>query len=93
MFDTVIIVTLVLSVAFPGAPWLFGALWGRRGVYIGTALAIVLLCLFTPIFSAACSAENCGQGAIALLFLWPVWILSGVFTILSALLARVKCAR
>jgi hypothetical protein len=93
MLDAVIYLTIVLSLGFPAVPWLFGARWGRRGIWLSTGLVVVILCLFTPFFSSACVASNCGQGAIAIFVLGPIWIASALFTVTSAALAHYKFAR
>jgi hypothetical protein len=93
MLDALMYLTLILSFCFPATPWLFGARWGRKGIWLGTGIVLVILCLFTPLFFAACVAANCGQGAIAIFVLGPIWIVSAVFTLTSAALAHYKFAR
>jgi hypothetical protein len=93
MLDALINLTVILSVGFPAVPWLFGARWGRRGVWLGTGLVLVILCLFAPLFFSACVAVNCGQGAIAIFMLGPIWIVSALFTVTSAALAHYKFVR
>lgn len=93
MFDAVIYLTLVLSFVFPAIPWFFGARRGLRGVWLSTGLVAGILCLFTPLFFAACVASNCGQGAIAIFMLGPIWIASAVLTLASAVLAHYRFAR
>jgi hypothetical protein len=93
MLDALIYLTLILSLGFLAVPWFFGARWGRRGIWLGTGLAVVILCLFTPLFFAACDASNCGQGAIAIFMLGPIWIASGLLTVASAAFAHYKFAR
>lgn len=93
MLDALIYLTLILSLGFPVVPWLFGARWGRKGIWLSTGLVIVILCLFTPLFLEACSASNCGQGAIAIFVLGPIWIISAILTVTSAALAHYRFAR
>jgi len=88
MLDALIYLTLFLSLGFPTVPWFFGARWGRRGVWFSTGLVVVILCLFAPLFFAACVAANCGQGAIAIFVLGPIWIISAILTVTSAALAH-----
>lgn len=88
MFDAVINLTALLSIGFPAVPWLSGARWGRAGVWLGAGCSIVILCLFAPLFWAVCIATNCGQGAIAIFVLGPVWIASGLLTVTSAAVAH-----
>ena len=88
MFDVVIYLTIILSVCFPAVPWFFGARWGRKGVWLSTVFVVVALCCFPLLFGAACVASNCGQGAIAIFVLGPIWIASGVLTVTSAALAH-----
>lgn len=91
MFDVLMNFLVVLSFGFPAVPWLFGARWGARGVWLSTGLAVVtLLCLFPILFWVACGA--CGQGAIAIFVLGPIWIASAVLTVTSAALAHYKFA-
>jgi len=93
MLDAVIYLTIALSLGFPAVPWLFGARWGRSGVWLGTGLVVVVLCLFVPLFWSACVAANCGQGAIAIFVLGPIWIASALLTVTSAALAHFKFVR
>ena len=93
MLDALMYLTLILSFGFPAVPWFFGARWGRRGIWLGTGLVAVILCLFTPLFFAACDASNCGQGAIAIFMLGPIWIVSGLLTVTSAAFAHYKFVR
>ena len=93
MPDTLIYLTLILSFGFPAVPWFFGARWRRRGIWFSTGLVLVILCLFTPLFFSACAALNCGQGAIAIFLLGPIWIASGLLTVTSAAFAHYKFAR
>ena len=88
MFDVSMNLMAILAVLFPAVPWLSGARWGRRGVWLSTVCVIAILCLFAPLFWAACIASNCGQGAIAIFVLGPMWIASGLFTLASAAIAH-----
>jgi len=91
MFDVLMNFLVVLSFGFPAIPWLFGAHWGARGVWLSTGLAVVILvCLFPMLFWVACGA--CGQGAIAIFVLGPIWIASALLTAASAALAHYKFA-
>ncbi|WP_045007021.1 hypothetical protein [Bradyrhizobium sp. LTSP857] len=83
MFDDLMILLVVLSFGFPAIPWFFGARWAARGVWLSTGFAVViLLCFFPILFSVACGA--CGQGAIAIFMLGPIWIASALLTVTSA---------
>jgi hypothetical protein len=90
MLDALISMTLVLSLGFPVVPWLFRARAGRPGIWISTGIAIAILTSFPFLFSAACVAENCGQGAIAIFMLGPIWIASALFTVASAAIASYR---
>ncbi|QOZ76094.1 hypothetical protein XH83_11950 [Bradyrhizobium sp. CCBAU 53351] len=91
MFDTLVNSLVVLSVGFPAVPWLFGARWGRRGVWFSTGISVVtLLGVFPIVFELGCGA--CGQGAIAIFLLVPIWIASAMFTVASAAVAHFKFA-
>lgn len=93
MMDTLINAMAFLALGFPAVPWLLRARSGKGGIWIGTGLAIVTLIAFPFIFFAACVAVNCGQGAIAIFMLGPVWIGSAVITVLSAVLAAYSLRR
>ena len=96
MFDALMYLmylTVILSFGFPAVPWLFGAPWGRRGIWLSTGCVIVTLCFFPLLFWAACIASNCGQGAIAIFVLGPIWIGSGLLTLISAAFAYYKFVR
>ena len=93
MLDALMWLTVILSLGFPVVPWLVGAQWGRKGIWLGTGFVIVILCLFTPLFFSACVAANCGQGAIAIFVLGPIWGASALFTLTSAAFAHYKFAR
>jgi hypothetical protein len=93
MPDALIYLTLILSSVFPAVPWFFGARWRRTGIWLSTGLVVVVLSLFTPLFFSACDAMNCGQGAIAIFMLGPIWIVSGLLTVTSAAFAHYKFAR
>jgi hypothetical protein len=92
MFDDLMNLLVILSFGFPVMPWLFGARWGTRGVWLSTGFAVViLLCLFPALFWVSCGA--CGQGAIAIFVLGPIWIASALLTVSSAAVACYKVAR
>jgi len=90
-FGVLMTLSLALPVGFPAVPWLCGARWGTKGVWLGTGAVVVLLCLFPVLFWVGCG--DCGQGAIALFFLVPIWIASAVLTVASASLAHRKFKR
>ena len=82
----------ILSFGFPAMPWFFGARWGSRGVWLSTGSAVVILLCFFPIFFwVACGA--CGQGAIAIFMLGPIWVVAALLTVTSAAFAYYKFAR
>jgi hypothetical protein len=82
----------VLAFGFPAVPWVFGARWGSKGVWLSTGLAVVvLLCFFPMLFWVACGA--CGQGALGIFVLGPIWIVAALLTVMSAALAHYKFAR
>jgi len=92
MFDDVMTLLVILSFGFPAMPWVFGARWGARGVWLSTGCAVVILLVFFPIlFGIACGA--CGQGAIAIIVLGPIWVFSALLTVISAAFAYYKFAR
>jgi len=92
MFDVLMTLLVILSFGFPAMPWFFGARWGLRGVWLSTGFAVViLLCFFPILFWVACGA--CGQGAIAIFVLGPIWIGSALLTVTSAALSYYKFPR
>ncbi|PDT87178.1 hypothetical protein CO669_26910 [Bradyrhizobium sp. Y36] len=92
MFDVLVNLLVALSFGFPAVPWLFGARWGVRGVWLSTGSAVViLLCLFPALFGAGCG--DCGQGAIAIFVLVPIWIAAALLTVASAAFAHFRFAR
>ena len=92
MFDVLMKLLVVLSFCFPVVPWFAGRRWGVRGIWFSTGFALVsLLCCFPTLFWVSCGA--CGQGAIAILLLGPIWIASALLTVASAVLAHFKFAR
>jgi hypothetical protein len=93
MFDGLINITVILSFCFPAVPWLFGVRWGRRGIWLSTGFVLAILFSFWPSFDFACAASRCGQGAIAIFVLAPIWIGSALLTVASAALAYSKFAR
>ncbi len=93
MLDVLMNLMIILSFGFPAVPWFFGARRGRRGIWLSTGCVVVILCLFPLLFFAACFASNCGQGAIAIFTLGPIWIGSALLTLISAAFAHYKFAR
>jgi hypothetical protein len=92
MFDVLMTLLIILSFPFPAIPWLFGMRWGLRGVWFSTGAAVVtLLCFFPILFWVACGA--CGQGALAIFVLGPIWIVSALLTVTSAMFAHYKFSR
>jgi hypothetical protein len=92
MFDVLMNILAIVSFGFPAIPWIFGARWKSRGVWLSTAFAVVILLgLFPILFWVSCGA--CGQGAIAIFLLGPLWIVAALFTIASAAFAHFKFAR
>jgi len=92
MFDNLMIALVVLSFGFPVLPWLFGARWGAKGIWLSTGFSLVLLlCGFPILFETACIASNCGQGAIAIFMLAPIWIVSALLTVGSAMVKHSRC--
>jgi hypothetical protein len=92
MFDDLMNLSVILSFGFPAVPWFCGARWGSRGVWLSTGFAVaILLFVFPILFPVACGA--CGQGAIAIFVLGPIWIASALLTAASAAFAYYKFAR
>jgi hypothetical protein len=90
MFNDLMTLLTILSLGFPAMPWLFGARWGARGVWVSTFAAVIQLCCFPILFWVSCGA--CGQGAIAIFFL-GLWIFSALLTVTSGAFAYYKLAR
>jgi hypothetical protein len=75
---------------FPLAPWLAKRPRGAWRVCFGAVSVLVLL--FPVIFSWGCDWSNCGQGAVAIFILAPVWLLFAVITPFSTWAAARKLA-
>jgi hypothetical protein len=68
-------------------PWALAWRWGRRGAWVKLSL-MTLLVLFSPLwFYLYCGATACGQGAILVVPMTPVAIVSGLGALASAALA------
>jgi hypothetical protein len=93
MLDVLMYLLLFLSLGFPVVPWLFRARSARRGIWLSTGFVIVALICFPFLFFGACVATNCGQGAIAIFMLGPIWIASAVVTLISAGIASYSLRR
>src|SRR5262245_2703777 len=66
----------------------------RRGAWLGCRAAVsVLLLLFPAMFWWGCDWANCGQGAVAIFMLAPVWLVFAVITPFSAWAAARRFAR
>ena len=76
---------------FPLAPWLAKRPRGAWRVCFGAVSVLVLL--FPAIFWWGCDWSNCGQGAVAIFILAPVWLLVAVITPFSTWAAARKLAR
>jgi hypothetical protein len=87
MFDALMYPMFFLPFGFPVVPWLFRARWRRWGIWLSTGFVLVILLCFPFLFFAACDAANCGQGAIAIFMVGPVWIASAALTLVSAAVA------
>lgn len=67
---------------FPLAPWFAKR---PRGAWLVCCAAVsVLVLLFPAMFWWGCDWSNCGQGAVAILVIAPVWLIFAVITPLSA---------
>jgi hypothetical protein len=93
MLDNLTTVSVILSFGFPAMPWLLGARWAARGIWISTGCVLVIVACFPVLFSEACVAYNCGQGALAIFVLGPIWFGSALLTVASAALAHRKFKR
>jgi hypothetical protein len=93
MFDAMMYLMLFLPLGFPVVPWLFRARSGRKGIWLSSGFVLVTLALFPFLFFSACVSVNCGQGAIAIFMLGPVWIVSAVFTVVCAVIASYSLRR
>jgi membrane protein implicated in regulation of membrane protease activity len=76
---------------FPLAPWF--AKTPRGAWLVCGAVVSVLALLFPAMFSWGCKWSSCGQGAIAIFMLAPIWLFFAVITTLSAWAAAGKRAR
>jgi hypothetical protein len=79
------------SFLIPLTPWLAKR---PRGAWLACFAAVtILVAVFPVLFWWGCGWSNCGQGAIALFFLVPLWLLSAVITLLSTWAAVRRLAR
>jgi hypothetical protein len=85
--DTLMYAMLFVPLGFPVVPWLFCPRFGRREIWLSTAVMVTILLCLPLIFWEACGLYNCGQGAVALLMLVPIWMFMGLATVASAALA------
>jgi hypothetical protein len=93
MLDALMYLMLFLSLGFPVVPWLFRARSGRRGIWLSTGFVLVALLCFPFLFFSACGATNCGQGAIAIFVLGPIWMVSAALTLICAAIASYSLRR
>jgi hypothetical protein len=91
IFGGVMYVLFFAPLLFPLAPWFAKR---PRGAWLVCGVAVsVLVLLFPAMFWWGCDWSNCGQGAVAIFILAPVWLLFAVITPLSAWAAARKLAR
>jgi hypothetical protein len=62
MFDVLMDLTVILCFGFPAVPWFFGARWGRRGIWLGTGLVVVILFFFRYCFRLLALLRTAGKG-------------------------------
>jgi Na+/melibiose symporter-like transporter len=79
--DTLMYAMLFVPLGFPVVPWLFCRRFGRREIWLSTAVMVTILLCLPLIFWEACGLYNCGQGAVALLMLVPIWMFVGLATV------------
>jgi len=72
---------------FPLAPWFAKRPRGAWRVCYGAVSVLVLL------FGGGCDWSNCGQGAVAIFILAPLWLLFAVITPFSTWAVARKLAR
>ena len=90
MFDVLMNILVILSFGFPAMPWLF-LVRDRVREAFGSVQDLPKASCFPILFWVACGA--CGQGAIAIFVLGPIWIVSALLTVTSAAFAYFKFAR
>ena len=91
VFVGVMYFLLFASLLVPLAPWLAKR---PRGAWLLCCAAVCVLgLLFPALFWWTCGWSNCGQGAVGIFMLAPVWLLCAVITPLSAWAAARKLAR
>jgi hypothetical protein len=91
VFEGVMYFLYLAPFLFPLAPWFAKS---PRGVWLICCAAVsVLALLFPALFSWGCEWSNCGQGAIAIFMVAPIWLFFAVITPLSAWAAARKLAR
>ena len=82
---------LFYTLAAPALPWLFARKRGASGIRRAAGITVLLLVLFNASLWPACDAVRCGQGAIGILALSVMAMLSAIVMVaVSAHLAVVS---
>ena len=81
MFNDYSYFVLFYTLAAPALPWLFARKRGASGIWGATWIVVALLVLFNASLWPGCEAAGCGQGAIGILALSVVAVLSGAVTV------------
>jgi len=82
LFEHYAYVVLFYTLIAPALPWLLGR--GRSGQVTlnATGIVLLLLGLLHGLLWPACTAANCGQGAILVAMLWAIGAFSAMLTLL-----------
>jgi hypothetical protein len=81
VFDEFVYLVVAYTIVAPALPWLLARRGDVEHVWSSTGLALALLVVFNASLWPACSAANCGQGAIAIAALWGLATLSTILTL------------
>jgi quinol-cytochrome oxidoreductase complex cytochrome b subunit len=68
-------------------PWLFGRRYGRKAARDSTIVTAVAMAVLPLAFLSWCEQNQCGQGALFILFFAPIMLLIGGAVVISGVMA------
>ena len=84
MFNNYATFVFFYALIAPVLPWILARKKDLSAVWAATIVALLLLLLFSALLWPACTAANCGQGAILVALLWGVAGFSAMITLMVA---------
>ena len=84
MFNNYATFVFFYALIAPVLPWILARKKDLSAVWAATIVALLLLLLFSALLWPACTAANCGQGAIGILALSVMAVFSGIVTLAVA---------